>query len=104
MDGPALAAALSGRCGYVGALGSRRTQAARREWLTEHGVDDVAQARIHGPAGLDIDAHTPGEIAISVAAEILANRSRVQRRRAARPAAVRCTPPGSARPPPRYTV
>jgi xanthine dehydrogenase accessory factor len=35
----------------------------------------VTQARIHGPAGLDIDAHTPGEIAISVTAEILASRS-----------------------------
>jgi xanthine dehydrogenase accessory factor len=75
VDAPALAAALSGRCGYVGALGSRRTQAARREWLSAHGVDDVTQARIYGPAGLDIDAHTPGEIAISVTAEILASRS-----------------------------
>ena len=75
VDGPALAAALEGRCGYVGALGSRRTQAARRTWLTERGVDEEVQARIYGPAGLDVDAHTPAEIAISVAAEILANRS-----------------------------
>lgn len=74
VDGPALAAALAGRAGYVGALGSRRTQAARREWLTEHGVADEAQARIHGPAGLDLDAHTPGEIAISIVAEILGAR------------------------------
>ncbi|WP_375500769.1 XdhC family protein [uncultured Jatrophihabitans sp.] len=75
VDGPSLTAALAGEAGYVGALGSRRTQAARREWLTEHGVDAVAQARIHGPAGLDVDAHTPGEIAISIVAEILANRA-----------------------------
>jgi xanthine dehydrogenase accessory factor len=75
VDGPALAAALAGGVGYVGALGSRRTQAARREWLTEHGVPDGDQARIHGPAGLDIDAHTPAEIAISIVAEILATRS-----------------------------
>lgn len=74
-DGPTLAAALAGRAGYVGALGSRHTQAARREWLTEHGVAAEVQARIHGPAGLDIDAHTPAEIAVSIAAEILAARS-----------------------------
>jgi xanthine dehydrogenase accessory factor len=75
VDGPALSAALAGRAGYVGALGSRRTQAARREWLTEHGVAAADQDRIHGPAGLDIDAHTPGEIAISIVAEILGSRS-----------------------------
>jgi xanthine dehydrogenase accessory factor len=74
-DGPTLAAALTGRAGYVGALGSRRTQIARREWLTEHGVPAEAQARIHGPAGLDIGAHTPGEIAVSIVAEILATRA-----------------------------
>lgn len=74
-DVPALAAALSGRAGYVGALGSRGTQAARRSGLEELGVPSDSLARIHGPAGLDIDAHTPGEIAVSIIAEILANRS-----------------------------
>lgn len=74
VDGPTLAAALAGDAGYVGALGSRRTQAARRDWLTERGVSDDDQSRIHGPAGLDIDAHTPGEIAVSIVAEILAGR------------------------------
>jgi xanthine dehydrogenase accessory factor len=74
VDGPALAAALAGRAGYVGALGSRRTQAARREWLTAHGVPAEAQDRIHGPAGLDIDAHAPAEIAVSIVAEILGSR------------------------------
>jgi xanthine dehydrogenase accessory factor len=75
VDGPALTSALAGGAGYVGALGSRRTQAARREWLTEHGVPAEQQARIHGPAGLDIDAHTPAEIAVSIVAEILAIRA-----------------------------
>jgi xanthine dehydrogenase accessory factor len=75
VDGPALAAGLASRCGYVGALGSRRTQAARRDWLTDHGVAESDQRRIHGPAGLDIDAHTPGEIAVSIVAEIIAARS-----------------------------
>jgi xanthine dehydrogenase accessory factor len=75
VDGPALAAALTGGAGYVGALGSRRTQDARRAWLTEHGVPRDDQARIHGPAGLDIDAHTPAEIAVSIVAEVVATRS-----------------------------
>jgi xanthine dehydrogenase accessory factor len=75
VDGPALSAALDGRAGYVGGLGSRHTQAARWEWLTEHGVPESEQARVHGPAGLDIDAHTPAEIAVSIVAEILAVRS-----------------------------
>ncbi|MGH8862930.1 MAG: XdhC family protein [Jatrophihabitantaceae bacterium] len=75
VDVPALASALAGRAGYVGALGSRGTQAARREGLAALGIGTAALARIHGPAGLDIDAHTPAEIAVSIAAEILATRS-----------------------------
>ncbi len=75
VDGPVLAAALASGVGYVGALGSRRTQAARQEWLAEHGVTQTAVERIHGPAGLDIDAHTPAEIAISIVAEILGSRT-----------------------------
>lgn len=75
VDGPVLAAALDSQVGYIGGLGSRHTQQARREWLTAHGVADAEQARIHGPAGLDLDAHTPGEIAISIVAEILASRA-----------------------------
>jgi len=74
-DVPALAAALAGRAGYVGALGSRGTQAARRDGLAAEHVADDQLARLHGPAGLDIDAHTPAEIAVSIVAEILANRS-----------------------------
>lgn len=74
-DVPALATALSSRAGYVGAMGARHTQAARREGLLERGVDPELLARIHGPAGLDIDAHTPAEIAVSIVAEILAVRS-----------------------------
>ena len=75
VDVPALAAVLSGRAGYVGALGARHTQAERREGLLGRGVDEHHLARIHGPAGLDIDAHTPGEIAVSIVAEIVATRS-----------------------------
>jgi len=75
VDGPVLSAALGSRAGYVGALGSRRTQAARATWLAEHGVASDAMRRIHGPAGLDIGARTPGEIALSIAAEVVSVRT-----------------------------
>ncbi|HEU0241999.1 MAG TPA: XdhC family protein [Micromonosporaceae bacterium] len=71
--GPALAAALSSPVGYIGALGSRRTQQSRADWLAYRGVTDLS--RIHGPAGLDIGANTPAEIAVSIAAEALAVKS-----------------------------
>ncbi|MGX7679155.1 XdhC family protein [Jatrophihabitans sp. DSM 45814] len=73
--GPALRAALSGPATYVGALGSRRTQAARSEWLSANGTSQGAIARIHGPAGLDIGAQTPYEIGIAIIAEMCAVRT-----------------------------
>ncbi len=69
VDGPAIAAALEARPAYLGAMGSRRTQARRRAWLLAHGVTDDDLARVHGPAGLDIGADAPAEIAISILAE-----------------------------------
>ena len=75
ISGSALRAALATSAGYIGALGSRHTQAARAEWLTSHGVDPAALARINGPAGLDIGANTPGEVAISILAAAIAARA-----------------------------
>jgi xanthine dehydrogenase accessory factor len=72
---PALAAALRRRVGYVGALGSRRTQAARRRSLEADGLTYVELDRLHGPTGLDLGARTPSETAVSIVAEILAVRS-----------------------------
>jgi xanthine dehydrogenase accessory factor len=53
-------------------MGSRRTQARRREWLVAHGATDEQLARLHAPAGLDIGADTPPEIALAVLAELVA--------------------------------
>lgn len=70
IDDPALTAALRSRCFYIGALGSRKTHAARLARLKENGFDDAALARIRGPVGLAIGARSPAEIAISIMAEI----------------------------------
>ncbi len=74
-DEPALMAALESEAFYVGALGSRRTTARRRERLLEAGVDEAALDRIMGPCGLDIGADTQEETALSILAEILAVRA-----------------------------
>ena len=74
-DLPALRCALHSPARYIGLLGSRRAQAARRAALRAEGFDDEALARIRGPVGLDIGGTTPGETAISILAEIIAYRS-----------------------------
>jgi xanthine dehydrogenase accessory factor len=71
LDEPALAVALRSQCFYIGALGSQRTQRARRARLAEAGFNDAALDRIHGPVGLDIGAVTTPEIAISIMAEMI---------------------------------
>jgi xanthine dehydrogenase accessory factor len=72
LDDVALAAALRSPAFYIAALGSRRTHAARLERLAALGFRDADLARIHGPAGLAIGAANPAEIALSVAAEMVA--------------------------------
>lgn len=70
LDDPALAAALRSPCFYIGALGSKKTHAARLVRLKEHGFSDEELARIHGPIGLAIGARSPAEIAVSILAQV----------------------------------
>ena len=78
-DVPALKVALETRAGYIGAMGSRRTNADRAERLRAEGVTEEEMARIHAPIGLKIGSRSPQEVAVAIAAEI------VQVMRAAKP-------------------
>jgi xanthine dehydrogenase accessory factor len=82
IDDPALCLALRSPAFHVGALGSRRTHAVRRERLAEAGYSAEELDRIAAPVGLDIGSHLPGEIAVSILAEVVAvrhGRPRVRR-------------------------
>jgi xanthine dehydrogenase accessory factor len=72
IDDPALAAALRSDAFYVGALGSKKTHAARLERLRALGLGDAQLARIHAPVGMAIGAVSPGEIAVSILAQLVA--------------------------------
>jgi len=74
-DVPAIAAAVRTGVGYLGAMGSRRTHDERLRRLRDEGVTGDELARVMGPIGLDIGARTPEETAVSVLAEIVAQRS-----------------------------
>lgn len=76
LDDPALKIALPSPAFYVGALGSRTTQAKRRQRLLDGGLSEAELERLHGPIGLEIEAHTPEEIALSIMAEIVAMRNK----------------------------
>ena len=78
IDDVALSIFLKSPVRYIGALGSRVTQAKRRDYLTQLGFTSEDLARIHGPIGLNIGARTPEEIALCIAAEIVqVRRSRI---------------------------
>jgi len=62
--------ALESKAGYIGALGSKKMQESREDWLNYRDITDIS--RVHGPAGFDIGASTPDEIAISILAEAIA--------------------------------
>lgn len=73
-DVPLLEAALKLPVAYVGAMGSRRTHLERNDRLRDAGVTELELARLHSPIGLDLGARTPEETALSIAAEIVADR------------------------------
>jgi xanthine dehydrogenase accessory factor len=70
LDDPALVAALKSQSFYIGALGSKRTHAARIERLTAEGLGAELQ-RIQAPVGLDLGGRSPAEIAVSILAEVI---------------------------------
>jgi xanthine dehydrogenase accessory factor len=69
-DEPALDLALRSKAAYIGAIGSRKTQAARRDRLTAAGFGPQDLARLHGPIGLDLGGREPAEIALAILAEM----------------------------------
>lgn len=74
IDDPALKVVLNSPVFYVGALGSPKTHAKRKERLQQMGFDEATIGRIHGPIGLDIGAETPEEIALAILAQIVKSR------------------------------
>ncbi len=74
LDDAALLAALRSDAGYVGAMGSRKAQAVRRERLLDAGLGEDELARLSAPIGLDLGAVSAGETALSIVAEIVALR------------------------------
>ena len=74
-DVPAIVAALQTGVGYIGAMGSRRTNEGRIVRLREAGLTDADIERVMSPIGLDIGARTPEETAISICAEVIASRT-----------------------------
>jgi xanthine dehydrogenase accessory factor len=70
IDDPALEVAVRSDAFYIGALGSRKTHAARLMRLADSGFNDAETGRIHGPVGLDLGAVSPAEIAVSILAQL----------------------------------
>ncbi|MGF6409341.1 XdhC family protein [Paraburkholderia sp. MM5482-R1] len=77
LDDLALMEALKTPAFYVGALGSRRNNHARRERLKEFDLNEAELARLHGPVGIYIGSRTPPEIAVSILAEVTAAKNGV---------------------------
>jgi xanthine dehydrogenase accessory factor len=83
LDDPALKIALGSPAFYVGALGSRNTQAKRRQRLLDEGLSEAQLNRMRGPIGLDIGARAPEEIALAVMGQVVAARNGLESERKA---------------------
>jgi xanthine dehydrogenase accessory factor len=73
-DEPAIVEALRRGCRYVGAVGSKKTQADRRQRLRDAGVSESELGRLRGPVGLDLGGRNPSETALAIIAEVVAER------------------------------
>ncbi len=73
-DHAALRAALPSRAGYVGVLGARRRLPERLDRLRDAGVDEAALGRLRAPIGLNLGGKAPWDVAVSVIAQIIAER------------------------------
>ena len=102
-DEPAIVEALRRGCRYVGAVGSRKTQADRRARLLEAGVTPEQLERLRGPIGLDLGGRAPAETALAIIAEVVAvrhsaNGGPMRDRARAVEAAARATPAAESAP------
>lgn len=80
-DEPALRLALRSPAAYIGAIGSRKTQGKRRDWLRAEGFGEADIARVHGPIGLELGGRQPAETALAILAEMTAVRYGSEARR-----------------------
>ena len=71
IDDPALLIALNSPLFSISCLGSKQTHASRKARLHKHGISEEQLSKINGPAGLDINAKNPAEIAVSIMAELI---------------------------------
>jgi xanthine dehydrogenase accessory factor len=73
-----MVAALSSDAFYIGALGSQKSQQARNNRLQKLGLTTAQLSRLDGPAGIAIGSRSPAEIAVSIAAKLIAERHKQQ--------------------------
>lgn len=76
-DRKVLAQALASKAGYIGMIGSARKRETIYRGLMDDGIDPAEFERVHCPVGLDIEAETPAEIAVSIAAQLIEHRARL---------------------------
>jgi len=78
IDDMGLLEAFNSKAFYIGAMGSRRSSHSRRQRLQQLGISEQQLQRLHAPIGLSIGSKTPVEIAISIMAQLISERARLQ--------------------------